>query len=515
MEGTERAEVRRSPRRQQLLRLSLTELALARHNPQRLSAEYVMCFHKVRREFGSEGIDRRRVIECMRIWQHLSVLVGGDVTWGMADKVGRSMGISAVDMEDAASVALGPTRSRRKGRAQEEVAILARLVDEVRTMPDYKILARTQHESLPTFLGLLAGERLVQVTNAAFDRMVEGAGRIMSSAFVHRTTCILLLAQLVAPDDRSTFFEGFMQALFVPSRCFKSTFLLKWFQGDGEIRLCIVSFRPVKVGHLSGVQILFEAAPQSKRLTSRPHRNQVIDTFRRHDTPSTGPSAASSSSSISLDSKSCARPRPKPRVPSEPDLQKGRVGCSPDAWWQLSVPGDPASMPGTSAARRSLEIERKGGEGRAGRESFCIPAFACLPEPCPPRSEAAVRPEGGRKVGKGDKTLLPRPLGRGVPVLIPTKEGGGQAEGEGGEARASEGFAEGRMKEGMHDSSAMSTSSTTSLGDVCDGGAEASAGFWGVPNPLTDEAEDNLLDAALASAIGPLLTPELLNEVFD
>jgi hypothetical protein len=71
------------------------------------------------------------------------------------------------------------------------------------------------------------------------------------------------------------------------------------------------------------------------------------------------------------------------------------------------------------------------------------------------------------------------------------------------------------MKEGMHDSSAMSTSSTTSLGDVCDGGAEASAGFWGVPNPLTDEAEDNLLDAALASAIGPLLTPELLNEVFD
>ncbi|EKU23335.1 hypothetical protein NGA_0710100 [Nannochloropsis gaditana CCMP526] len=175
VEGTEHAEFRRSPRRQQLLRLSLTELALARHNPQRLSAEYVMCFYKVRREFGSEGIDRRRVIECMRIWQHLSVLVGGDVTWGMADKVGRSMGISAVDVEDTASVALGPTRSRRKGRAQEEVAILVRLVDEVRTMPDYKILARTQDESVPTFLGLLAGERLVQVTNAAFDRAPGGS----------------------------------------------------------------------------------------------------------------------------------------------------------------------------------------------------------------------------------------------------------------------------------------------------------------------------------------------------
>lgn len=517
VEGTEHAEFRRSPRRQQLLRLSLTELALARHNPQRLSAEYVMCFYKVRREFGSEGIDRRRVIECMRIWQHLSILVGGDVTWGMADKVGRSMGISAVDVEGAAAVALGPTRSRRKGRAQEELAILVRLVDEVRTMPDYKILARTQDESVPTFLGLLAGKRLVQVTNAAFDRLVEGAGRIMSSAFVHRTTCILLLAQLVAPDDRSTFFEGFMQALFVPSRCFKSTFLLKWFQGDGEIRLCIVSFRPVKVGHLSGVQILFEAAPQSKRLTSRPHRNQVIDTFRRHDTPSPGPSpsAASSSSSISLHSESGARPRPKPRVPSEPGLENRRFGCSPDAWWQLSVPGDPASMPNTSAARRSLEIEREGGEGRAGRGSFCIPALACLPEPCPPRSEAAVRPEGGTKVGKGDETLLPRPLGRGVSVLIPTKEGGGQAEGKGGQARASEGFTEGRMKEGRHDSSAMSTSSTTSLGDVCDGGAEASAGFLGVPDPLADEAEDNLLDAALASAIGPTPTPELLNEVFD
>ena len=89
-------------------------------------------------------------------------------------------------------------------------------------------------------------------------------GDMGSRVLLHRTTPVLLLGQLVAPDDREAFYEGYM-CFSVPSRREKSTYFLRWFTGDGEIKLCIVSFRPVQIGHRHGLQMLVETAPDSSR----------------------------------------------------------------------------------------------------------------------------------------------------------------------------------------------------------------------------------------------------------
>lgn len=202
------------------------------------------------------------------------------MSWGVSDQLGKFMRVVPLDLEDTASILWGPARAGRMNEARNELVALIALADEARASDDYRTLVQAQDETTAMYVGVLDGDRIVQVTNVAFDRLLEGSGEIGSRVLLHRTIPVLLLGQLVAPDDREAFCEGFMR-FFVPSRREKSTYFLKWFAGDGEIKLCIVSFRPVQIGHRHGLQMLVETAPDSNRyLTTQPHRNQVIDTFR-------------------------------------------------------------------------------------------------------------------------------------------------------------------------------------------------------------------------------------------
>jgi len=96
----------------------------------------------------------------------------------------------------------------------------------VRASEDYRTLAQAQDEATAMYLSLLDGERIVQVTNAAFDRLLESGGDMGRRVLLHRTMPMLLLGRLMAPDDREAFYEGFMR-FFVPSRREKSTYFLK------------------------------------------------------------------------------------------------------------------------------------------------------------------------------------------------------------------------------------------------------------------------------------------------
>lgn len=288
----------------QPLQISYIDLALARRDIHCLSATFVTAFENLRREGGNDGMDRTRIIQSMRVWRRWSVLVGRDVTWGMADKVAKLMHILPIDLEDAASISHGPAQARRKGKVQEELAYLAARAEEVRATEGYLALLQAQHHRTAMLLALVDGDRLIQVGNAAFDRLVEDAREMMGRALVHRTTVLWLLAQLVAPDDRRAFFEGFVQVLFMPGRWEKATCFVKLFNEDGEIRLHIVSFQRVAVGLRHGVQILLERAPNSKYLTAQPHRNQIIDTFRMVSSPTSPASVSSASPSSRLEPRS-------------------------------------------------------------------------------------------------------------------------------------------------------------------------------------------------------------------
>jgi len=54
-------------------------------------------------------------------------------------------------------------------KAQEELLALTTLADEVRASDDYRTLAQAQDEATAMYVSLLDGDRIVQVTNAAFD----------------------------------------------------------------------------------------------------------------------------------------------------------------------------------------------------------------------------------------------------------------------------------------------------------------------------------------------------------
>jgi len=183
----------------------------------------------------------------MRVWQRWSAVVGGDVSWGVSNQLGKFMRVVPLDLEDTASTLLGPARAQRIVKVQEELLALTTLADEVRASDDYRTLAQAQDKATAMYVSLLDGDRIVQVTNAAFDRLLESGGDMGSRVLLHRTTPVLLLGQLVAPDDREAFYEGYMR-FSVPSRREKSTYFLKWFTGDGEIKLCIVSSGPCKWG---------------------------------------------------------------------------------------------------------------------------------------------------------------------------------------------------------------------------------------------------------------------------
>ena len=158
-----------------VLCISLIDLALARSDPRRLSTSYLAVFAKTRQEVGvgDDGVDRTRDIQLMRVWQRWSAVIGGDVSWGVSDQLGKFMRVVPLDLEDTASILLGPARAKRMVKAQEELLVLTTLVDEVRASDDYRTLAQAQDEATAMYVSLLDGDRIVQVTNAVFDRLLE------------------------------------------------------------------------------------------------------------------------------------------------------------------------------------------------------------------------------------------------------------------------------------------------------------------------------------------------------
>jgi len=490
-----------------ILQTSLIDFAFARSDPRRLTTSYLAGFVKMRQEVGDDGVDRTRVIQLIRAWRRWSAVAGADVSWGLGNQIMKLMRIVPLDLENAASISLGPARARRKAKAQEELVAMTTLADEVRASEEYRALAQAQDEATPMYVGVLDGDVVVQMTNAAFDRLLGGSGEMGSRVLVHRMMPMLLLGQLVAPDDREAFYEGFM-CFFVPSRRKKNASFLKWFAGDGEIRLCIVSFRSVLIGHRHGIQLLVETAPDSRYLTTQPHRNQIIDIFRARSpssSPSTSPSIGLNrpSSSLSLSMASS----PPPLLTMARGRQMGEAwgesaGRSQQGSWRMAT-----NVTGVGSEAETGTVEGGGGRGGGGggggggvREgegmtasAFSFPGLACL-------FVADALPTGeGQREGLNEKRecLFTTGLGPGN-LLRGSSQDWRYGKGASGKLGRMERLRRRRQEEGGFGGSGISSSSS---------GSSESSGMR--------EGGDAELVAVLASALGPGLDDEEMSRVFE
>ena len=471
-------------------------------------------FAKTRQEVGvgDDGVDRARVIQLMRVWQRWSAVVGGDVSWDVSNQLGKYMRAVPLDLKDSASILLGPARAQRMVKAQEELLAMTTLADEVRASDDYRTLAQAQDEATAMYVSLLDGDRIVQVTNAAFDRLLESGGDMGSRVLLHRTTPVLLPGQLVAPDDREAFYEGYMP-FFVPSRQEKSIYFLKWFTGDEEIKLCIVSFRSVQVGHRHGLQMLVEMAPDSRHLTTQPHRNQVINTFRA--------SSPSSSASIGLkrpsSSSSPSQKPPLPRVPLAGGRQTGEAwgataGRSRQGAWrrgtfvgEAGVEADASTAEGGGMGGGGGGAGEGGGEestGGGGGEGIAAEAFpfsglACLTlGNALPTDEGLMR--GLLRVDVERQSLLTTGLAPKSLLLASGQDWHLCGEGARGKLGRMEELR--RRREGGGAGSGGTTTVTSSKGSSKSSG-------------MVEEGDEEL-DAVLASVVGPMLDDEEMSRVF-
>ncbi|KAM3571214.1 hypothetical protein VYU27_006731 [Nannochloropsis oceanica] len=76
--------------------LSTVDMVIERTDPTALTELYLRAFRQVQ----SEGkIERQKAVCMLRTWHSLSLLVGRDITWGIAHQVAHILAITAFEVE--------------------------------------------------------------------------------------------------------------------------------------------------------------------------------------------------------------------------------------------------------------------------------------------------------------------------------------------------------------------------------------------------------------------------------
>lgn len=481
--------------------ISFIDLAFARSDPRDLSVTYMASFMKAWQEVGSGGVDRTRVIQSMRARQRWSVVAGCDVSWGIGAQLRKIMKITPLDLKDVVLLSWGPTWAHQKAKATDELVSSTALAEEVRTSEEYRALVQAYGQGTAMYVEVVDGDMAAQVTNTAFDHLLDGRGKMESRVLIHRMMPMLLLGQLVAPEDRESFYDGVM-CFFVPSREPKSTFFLKLFAGSGDIRLCIVSFRTVQIGHWRGSLLLVELAPDSRSLTTQPKRNQIVDSFR-----------APRSCSLSSLSPSFGRRAPLPYFSSqslaplsveEEQQHMGKMWGEhaeerrQEAWQRATtMQGDGAEVNASTAEEGGGVGERGRRREEGGREEerrtagvYAFPGLACITLSANENQmrgllKGAVERQSLFVTGRAPTSLHQQAFGPG-----------NSADGKGARGKLGRTVDLQRRKQEERDSKDLAASNS------------------GETTGVVGE-EDDELDAVLANAVGPGLDDVVMSQVLN
>ena len=74
----------------------LLELAFSRNDPRGLAEEYLRAFYVLH----EEGVlDRQLVLGVLRTYKTNSLMVGSDVTWGIAGEIAKALSLAPTDLE--------------------------------------------------------------------------------------------------------------------------------------------------------------------------------------------------------------------------------------------------------------------------------------------------------------------------------------------------------------------------------------------------------------------------------
>ncbi|KAM3568315.1 hypothetical protein VYU27_009559, partial [Nannochloropsis oceanica] len=113
----------------------LVELVFQRADPKSLTEPYLAAFHLIH----AQGqLQRDNVLRILRMWHGLSLLIGSDVTWGVAAVVGKTTGITMTEVEGDDSLRLDMSDAQRQAYAKEMILRTSMASHELQTSDLFK-----------------------------------------------------------------------------------------------------------------------------------------------------------------------------------------------------------------------------------------------------------------------------------------------------------------------------------------------------------------------------------------
>ncbi|GAB5036796.1 zn-c6 fungal-type dna-binding domain protein, partial [Nannochloropsis oceanica] len=232
---------------------------------------YMQAFHELR----EEGlVDRRRAIGLLRMWMNLGLLFGGnsDPTLGMFSQVQDSLGISGVELEDPVYLAHEAPLSVRRQRLRETQAdsMAGERAKALRLTPAFQ---HADDGRRAVYLATVDGADSSVATNHAYDTFYRRPGELMQDMWERRCLISFLLASVVAPEDRLSFFRGLLYSTLTTCPA-KMTGLVKCFDRQGNMTLFLVEARAIQLSPTAWAAMsIHEPAPSSRHITSPPRHH--------------------------------------------------------------------------------------------------------------------------------------------------------------------------------------------------------------------------------------------------
>ena len=145
------------------------------------------------------------LVRFLRKWRCESLRVGADVTVGMGKMLQERAGIAPIELIDRDELLCSPTDAARRARLAAEQAAQA---ERAREIMEWDVFKRASLGGAATYCLHVDEEgRYVDVANAAFQRLMGGAGWPGRHMQAYKMLACYMGASLCAPDDREVFLQ--------------------------------------------------------------------------------------------------------------------------------------------------------------------------------------------------------------------------------------------------------------------------------------------------------------------
>ena len=255
----------------------LAELRFCRQDPGMYAS---MCFGILQRMHAEGNISRERLVRAMSRWRRISLLVGGDITWGLASQIGLMMEITPAELEEHGLLALDPTPEQRKQLAEEAVQRMEEKSQALKRMERF----RTVDVAAGALLMIVYdGREAACACNDLFAGLFGRPSRKYEDKITQKCLHLFLEASVVCPDDREEYMEAYLQLLFAERVPLSQNRIFKAVAHDGEIRLFLIHARYSRLGVEEEIILRLEPAPPSRHIafTSFATYTTIARNFRR------------------------------------------------------------------------------------------------------------------------------------------------------------------------------------------------------------------------------------------